>query len=130
MQENLERFFGKTKRAEVNLGREQQNIMLFQNLCSNSTEMENSSSETKLNLEGSHYLKFINRQTDNVGMSTTRDNLSSREQLTSNRKSFDDEDKKVGTNTLRSLLSVLVHLRKKSSYCFISGLPRPIFGLY
>ena len=76
-----------------------QENLLFQNLCSNSTETENSSSETKLNLEGSHYLKFINRQTDNVGVSTTRDDLTSREQLMSNRKSLAEEDKKVDTNT-------------------------------
>ena len=30
----------------------------------------------------------------------------------------------------KSLLNDQVHLRKNRSYCFISGLPRPIFGLY
>ena len=31
---------------------------------------------------------------------------------------------------LKSLLNNQVHLRKNWFYCFISGLPRPIFGLY
>ena len=39
--------------------------------------------------------------------------------------------KRPGLNfSNKSLLNNQVHLRKNLIYCFISGLPRPIFGLY